>query len=114
MFMNVAAGPWALLLIAIGIEVLGTMALKISDGFAKWQWGVAAILLYAVCFVLLASVLKWIPIGITYAIWSGAGIIAMTAVGFLFFREQLGGIQLVFIGFVLVGCAGLRLTTTVS
>jgi small multidrug resistance pump len=112
--MNIAAGPWLLLLIAIGIEVLGTMALKISDGFARWHWGVAAIAFYAVCFVLLANVLKSIPIGITYAIWSGAGILAMTAIGFLFFKEQLGGLQLVFIGFVVVGCAGLRLTTTVG
>jgi len=112
--MNIAAGPWVLLLTAIGIEVLGTMALKISDGFARWHWGVAAILFYAVCFVLLAQVLKSIPIGITYAIWSGAGIVAMTAIGFLFFREQLGGIQLVFILLILVGCAGLRLTTSVE
>ncbi len=112
--MNIAAGPWVLLLVAIGIEVLGTMALKISDGFAKWHWGVAAILFYAICFVLLAQVLKAIPIGITYAIWSGAGIVAMTAIGFLFFREQLGGLQLVFILFILVGCAGLRLTTSIA
>lgn len=112
--MNIATGPWLLLLVAIAIEVLGTMALKISDGFARWHWGVAAILLYAVCFVLLANVLKSIPIGITYAIWSGAGIVAMTAIGFLFFREQLGGLQLLFIGFVLVGCAGLRLTTDIA
>lgn len=109
--MNIATGPWPLLIIAIGIEVIGTISLKISDGFAKWHWGVLAILLYAVCFWLLANVLKSIPIGITYAIWSGAGIVAITAIGFLFFNEQLDWLQLLFIAFVVVGCAGLRLTT---
>jgi small multidrug resistance pump len=112
--MNIAASPWLLMAIAIGIEVLGTMALKISDGFAKWQWGVLAILLYAVCFWLLANILKSVPIGITYAIWSGAGIVAITAIGFLFFNEQLGWLQLLFIGLVIVGCAGLRLTINIA
>lgn len=110
--MNIAAGPWLLLLIAIGIEVLGTISLKISDGFARWHWGVAAIVFYAICFVLLAQVLKSIPVGITYAIWSGAGIVAMTAIGIFVFKEQIGGLQLLFIGLVLLGCAGLRLTTS--
>ncbi|MDG2005109.1 MAG: multidrug efflux SMR transporter [Novosphingobium sp.] len=112
--MNIAASPWLLMFIAIGIEVLGTMALKISDGFAKWHWGMLAILLYAICFWLLAHVLKAIPIGITYAIWSGAGIVAITAIGYMFFNEQLGWLQLLFIGLVLIGCAGLRLTTSVA
>jgi small multidrug resistance pump len=112
--MNIATGPWLLLVIAIGIEVMGTMSLKISDGFAKWHWGVLAIALYAVCFWLLANVLKSIPVGITYAIWSGAGIVAMTGIGFLVFNEQLGWLQLFFIGLVLVGCAGLRLTTDIA
>jgi small multidrug resistance pump len=112
--MNIAAGPWLILLIAIGIEVIGTMALKISDGFAKWHWGALAIALYAVCFWLVADVLKSIPIGITYAIWSGAGIVAITVIGFLVFNERLGGLQLFFIGLVLVGCAGLRMTTSVA
>lgn len=112
--MNIGTGPWLLLVLAIGIEVIGTMSLKISDGFLKWHWGAMAILLYAVCFWLLANVLKAIPIGVTYAIWSGAGIVAITAIGFLFFNERLGGLQLFFIALVLVGCAGLRMTTEVA
>lgn len=112
--MNIAAGPWLLLLIAIAIEVLGTISLKLSDGFARWRWGVAAIAFYAICFVFLANVLKWIPVGVTYAIWSGAGIVAMTLIGLLVFKEQIGGLQLLFISFVLVGCVGLRLTTDVA
>jgi len=109
--MNIATGPWLLLAIAIGIELIGTVALKISDGFAKWHWGVLAILLYAVCFWLLANVLKSIPIGIAYAVWSGAGIAAITAIGFLAFDERLGAAQLLFIVMIVAGCAGLRLTT---
>jgi small multidrug resistance pump len=112
--MNIATSPWLLLLVAIGIEVLGTASLKISDGFARWHWGVLAILLYALCFWVLAKILKSIPIGITYAIWSGAGIVAITGIGFLFFSERLGWQQLFFIALVVIGCAGLRLTTEVS
>jgi len=109
--MNIATGSWLLLLLAIGIEVIGTVSLKLSDGFSKWHWGLTAITLYAVCFWVVAKVLKSIPIGVTYAIWSGAGIVAITAIGFLFFDEQLDRLQLFFIALVLIGCAGLRLTT---
>lgn len=109
--MQVLSSPWLLMLFAIGIEVLGTMSLKISEGFAKWHWGVMAIALYAACFWLLAHVLKAIPVGITYAIWSGAGIVAITAIGYFVFHEKLGPLQLMFIAMILVGCTGLRLTT---
>ena len=112
--MNIAASPWLLLLVAIGIEVLGTASLKLSDGFSRWQWGALAILLYALCFWVVARVLKAIPIGVTYAIWSGAGIVAITAIGFLFFGERLGWLQLFFIALVVIGCAGLRLTTEIN
>jgi len=112
--MPLLTSPWLLMLLAIGIEVLGTMSLKISDGFSKWHWGVLAIALYAACFWLLANVLKAIPIGITYAIWSGAGIVAITAIGYLVFHERLGPLQLLFIAMILIGCAGLRLTTETS
>ena len=103
--------PWFQLACAIALEVAGTLLLKLSDGFARWHWGVSAIVLYAICFWLMASVLKAIPVGVAYAIWSGVGIVAITAIGFLLFGEQPRALQLFFILLVIAGTAGLRLTT---
>ena len=64
--------PWLFLGIAITGEVIGTTALKASHGFTRLGYGGLALLSYAVSFYFLAIILKTIPIGVAYAIWSGA------------------------------------------
>lgn len=97
-------------MIAIGFEIVGTSLLKVSDGFEKWGWGMAAIASYWVSFWFFAPALKTIPIGAAYAIWSGAGIVAIAVIGFLFFEQRLQWLQYGFILMILIGAVGLRLT----
>ncbi len=104
-------GAWTLLAIAIAFEIAAIACLKLSDGFAKWQWGVASIALYWVCFGALALALRTIPVGIAYAIWAGVGIVAVAAIGMTAFGQKLGPVQLLFMAMILVGAVGLRLTT---
>ena len=105
---------WMFLAAAIALEVVGTVLLKLSDGFEKWHWGTLSILCYAACFWLLAPALKTIPVGVAYAIWAGVGILAVTIIGFAVFREQLGPLQLACIALIATGAIGLRLTTTAA
>lgn len=71
---------WVLLFGAIGFEVAGTLSMRASDGFARWQWVIPVAIGYVVSFVLLAMVLKrGIPVGVAYGVWSGVGV-ALTAV----------------------------------
>lgn len=102
---------WILLIGAIGLEVLGTFFLKLSDGFEKWQWGTLSIICYGVCFWLLAPVMKVLPVGVVYAIWAGVGIAAGVLLSLVFFKETLGALQLFFISFIFIGAVGLQLTT---
>lgn len=102
---------WIYLAIAICLEIAGTFFLKLSDGFAKWQWGLLSILCYAVCFVALAPALKVLPVGLVYAIWAGVGIIGATALGLIVFGDRLEPYHYGFISLILVGAVGLRLTT---
>jgi multidrug transporter EmrE-like cation transporter len=104
-------GAWLLLGIAIGLEVVGTTLLKLSDGFAKWHWGVLSIACYALCFWVFAPALRLIPVGVAYAVWSGAGIVAVTAIGYLAFGERLAAAQIFFMLVLLAGLVGLRFTT---
>lgn len=101
---------WIFLAIAIAVEVCGTFLLKLSDGFAKWHWGALAIVCYAVSIFSLAPAVKVIPVGVAYAIWSGAGIVAITLIGLFAFDERLSALQFVFIAMILTGAVGLNLT----
>lgn len=102
---------WLYLVIAIGLEIIGTFLLKLSDGFAKWHWGSLSILCYALCFWALAPALRDLPVGIVYAVWAGVGIIGATVLGMFVFGERLAIYHYGFIGLILVGAVGLRLTT---
>lgn len=102
---------WVLLAGAITLEVAATTLLKSSNGFARPLHGVASILLYSMCFWLLAFAITRIPIGVAYAIWSGVGIVAITLIGALAFRQSLTLIQIACIALIAIGAIGLNLAT---
>lgn len=81
----------ALIYLAIAIisEVIATSALKASQGFSQLWPSLLTILGYAVALYFLSLTLKTIPMGIAYAIWSGAGIILISTVGWILFKQQL-------------------------
>ena len=102
---------WVFLAIAIVFEIAGTSLLKMSDGFTRWGIGAASIACYWVCFGFLSVAIKTIPVGVAYAIWSGVGILAITIIGWLAFKQGLSALQIGCIGLIAVGAAGLNLST---
>jgi small multidrug resistance pump len=81
--------PWLLLAIAIVAEVVGTSALKASAGFTRLAPSVVVVLGYAVAFYCLSLVLKTIPVGVAYAIWSGLGIVLITVVAWVVYDQVI-------------------------
>jgi small multidrug resistance pump len=75
------------LTIAIIAEVIGTNALKASDGFTKPVPGIIVVVGYGAAFYFLSLVLKSIPVGIAYAIWAGMGIVLVAIAGAVVFRQ---------------------------
>ena len=103
--------PWILLLLAIGSEVIGTSCLKLSEGFSKPIPTLVVLVAYSTSMLLLSRVVQTIPLGITYALWSGIGIIAIVLVGFLAYKQvpspgQLMGIATITAGVILVNLSG--------
>ena len=103
--------PWILLLLAIGSEVIGTSCLKLSEGFSKPIPTLVVLVSYATAMLLLSRVVQTIPLGITYALWSGIGIIAIVLVGLLAYKQmpspgQLVGISMITAGVILVNLTG--------
>ena len=80
---------WAALLGAIGFEVVGTTLLQKSEQFSRlWPTlGMAAC--YGVAFYLLSITLRQMPVGIAYAIWSGLGVVLISVIGLVLFKQRL-------------------------
>jgi small multidrug resistance pump len=75
------------LIVAVVAEVIATSALKMTHQFTRLVPSVVVVLGYAVAFYCLSQVLKTIPVGLAYAIWSGLGIVLVTAVGTVLFKQ---------------------------
>ena len=75
------------LAIAIVAEVIGTSALKASDEFTSLVPSLVVVAGYGVGFYFMTLALRSIPIGITYAVWSGVGIVLITVAGALLYEE---------------------------
>ncbi|UTF60089.1 multidrug efflux SMR transporter [Gilvimarinus sp. DA14] len=98
---------WLYLAVAIISEVIGTLALKASDGFSESGPSTICIVGYAIAFYALSLVVKTIPLGIAYAIWAGAGIVLITAAGALWYKQlpdapALIGMALIVAGVVII------------
>ncbi|UNS96362.1 multidrug efflux SMR transporter [Streptomyces tubbatahanensis] len=96
---------------AILAEVLGTTAMKYSDGFSKLVPSLITAAGYVVAFVLLSHTLKTMSVGTAYAIWSGAGTAVIAMIGMVFIGESVTaakvlGLLLVICGVVVLNLGG--------
>lgn len=94
---------WLLLAIAITAEVIGTTALKASEGFTRLLPAVVVVLGYAVAFYCLSLVLKHIPVGVAYAVWSGLGIVLITLAAFVAYGQKIDVAGLIGMGLIVAG-----------
>ena len=106
-----AVPAWLLLLAAIASEVVGTSCLKLSAGMSRPLPTLVVLAAYGSSMLLLSKVVQTIPLGITYALWSGIGIVAIVLVGMLAYRQiqssgQLVGMALIAAGVVVVNLTG--------
>jgi len=98
---------WIFLSIAIISEVVATSALKSSNGFSRLWPSLVVITGYAAAFFFLSLTLRTIPVGVAYAIWSGAGIVLITVIGWLVLGQALdapaiAGLALIIVGVIIL------------
>lgn len=98
---------YALLAVAIVSEVIATLLLKVSDGLTKWWWAIVSVFFYAIAGVMLSIVLKYMAVGLVYAIWAGVGIALICCASVLLWDQRfdaaaLGGIALIMAGVMLI------------
>ncbi|MBP1744692.1 MAG: rane transporter [Firmicutes bacterium] len=98
---------WIYLILAIIFELLGTTLMKLSDGFTKLIPTAGTLCAYVLCFTLLSHALKKIELGTAYAVWSGVGILILSIIGIIFFKESMSPVKIGSIILILVGVVGL-------
>ena len=105
---------WVYLFIAIGLEVVGTVSLKFSNGFTDWRFSVLTLVVYGLSFWVLSLTLRVIPIGTAYAVWAGLGTAAIAVIGLVFFKEPMTVMKGVFLLMIIGGVVGLKAISSES
>ncbi len=80
---------WLSLAVAILAEVVGTSALKASEGFSRLWPSLLVVAGYSIAFYFLSLTLKQLPVGIAYAVWSGVGTVLVTLIGVIAFQQKI-------------------------
>lgn len=91
------------LFVAIIFEIIGTSVLKLSEQFTKVIPSIISIIAYITAFYFLSLTLKTIPVGIAYAIWSGVGIVLISVIGFVYFKQSLDLPAILGLGLIIAG-----------
>lgn len=107
--MNPALVTYGSLLIAITLEVCGTTLLQQSQQFTRPMPTLGMGVCYAAAFYFLTIVLRTMPVGIAYAIWSGLGVVMISAVGVFVFRQSLDLAAMIGLGLIIAGVAVVNL-----
>jgi len=98
---------YILLVLAIIFELLSTSFLKDTNGFTKLYPSLIVIIALCICLFLMSHTMKFIPVGITYATWSGLGIAAITIIGVFKYNQipnipTIIGLTLIIVGVIIV------------
>jgi len=94
---------YSVLVAAIVFEVLGTSAMQAAQHFTRTVPTLTMVVCYAIAFYFLSWTLRYVPVGIAYAIWSGLGIVLISLVGWFMFRQALDTPALIGLALIIAG-----------
>ena len=100
---------YASLLAAIVLETAATSFLKESEQFTRFWPSLATAAGYGGAFYLLSVTLKAMPVGIAYALWSGLGIVLISLIGVLVFKQHLDFPAYLGLALIIAGVAVINL-----
>ena len=95
--------------IAIIAEVIATSALRAAEGFTVLLPSAIAVVGYVVAFYFLSLTLKTMPVGVAYAIWSGVGIVLVSLVALVLYKQVLDLPAMLGMGLIMAGVVVINL-----
>jgi small multidrug resistance pump len=103
---------WALLSVAIFLEICGTVCMRLSEGFSRLTPSVLIFVFYALSFALNTLIVRVLGLSVVYAVWSGVGTVITAAIGVWYFKEPVTALKLASIGLVVIGVLGIHASST--
>ncbi len=100
---------WLYLAFAIVAEVIASTALPAAQGFKNPLPSVIVVVGYVTAFYFLSRTLETIPLGVSYALWSGVGIVLISLGGLIFYRQTLSLLEIFGIVLIIAGAVILKL-----
>ncbi|PMR78707.1 DMT family transporter [Billgrantia endophytica] len=97
------------LITAIVFEVLGTSAMQAAQHFSRLVPTTLMVVCYAIAFYTLSYTLRYIPVGIAYALWSGLGTVLISLVGFVVFGQKVDMAGILGLALIIAGVLVLNL-----
>jgi small multidrug resistance pump len=97
------------LLVAILSEVAASTALRATKGFTELVPSIITVVGYAISFYALSYTLGVFKLGITYAIWSGIGMVLITILGWVVYGQKIDWAGLLGIGLIIAGVVVIQL-----
>jgi small multidrug resistance pump len=99
---------------AIVLEVLGTSFLKDTNGFTRLYPSLFVLLAFCICIYLMSHTMKFIPVGITYATWSGLGIVAITIISVFKYKQIPNIPTIIGLGLIVIGVTIVNLMNDIN
>ena len=102
------------LILAIAFEVLATSFLKDTNGFTSLYPSLIVVIALCICLFLMSHVMKLIPVGIVYATWAGLGIVAITIVAIIKYKQIPNIPTIIGLSFIVIGVAVVHLMNDID
>jgi small multidrug resistance pump len=106
--------PYVLLGAAILSELVGTVSLKLSEGFSRLFPSLVVVVGYGVAFYLLSLTLEELPVGVVYGTWAALGVVGVAATGVVIFGERVDFVGVVGIVLIVAGVYCLNVLSGMS
>jgi small multidrug resistance pump len=101
---------WAILFVAIGVEVTASSSLPRTEGFRNPGWSILVVLGYVLSIFMLTLVVRDIPVSVAYAVWAGLGTAGVAVVGYLVLGEAMTPVKALALTLIVAGVALLNLS----
>ena len=114
MLLLTVSQAWAMLALAILLEVGGTTSMRLAEGFTRLTPSLMMVVFYAGSFALNTMVIRVLGLSVTYGVWSGVGTVLTAAIGIYYFKEPATAVKMVSIGLIVISVMGLHSASRVG
>ncbi|HPG93085.1 MAG TPA: quaternary ammonium compound efflux SMR transporter SugE [Dokdonella sp.] len=102
---------WFILVIAGLFEIGWAVGLKYTEGFTRVWPTVGTVAAMVISMGLLGVAMRSLPVGTSYAVWVGIGMVGTALFGIVVFNDSVNVLRIASLALIVVGVIGLKIAT---